>query len=354
MTRGASIAADPRDRGGPAQPLLIVEGLRKHFPVRGGLLNRRIGTVQAVDDVSFTVRKGETLGIVGESGCGKSTTARLLMRLVEPDAGEVIFDGDPVAASSGISVNEMRRQMQLVFQDSYSSLNPRMTIVESIAYAPRIHGMRRADAVARAEGLLAESGLDPRLFARRYPHELSGGQRQRVNIARALALGPRLVILDEAVSALDKSVAAQMLNLLVEFQRHLNLTYIFISHDLNVVEFVSDRVLVMYLGQVVETGPVTAIYKSARHPYTRALLASKPTLDPDRRTVEPPLTGDPPSPINPPSGCRFRTRCAFAAEICAKIPPPLAAPAEAAMADGERLVACHLPAAQAAGAVLGG
>jgi peptide/nickel transport system ATP-binding protein len=354
MTLGASAPADPRDRGGPAQPLLIVEGLRKHFPVRGGLLNRRIGTVHAVDDVSFTVRKGETLGIVGESGCGKSTTARLLMRLVEPDSGEVIFDGDPVGSPSGISINEMRRQMQLVFQDSYSSLNPRMTIVESIAYAPRIHGMRRAEAVARAEGLLAESGLDPRRFARRYPHELSGGQRQRVNIARALALDPRLVILDEAVSALDKSIEAQMLNLLAEFQRRFSLTYIFISHDLNVVEFVSDRVLVMYLGQVVETGPVADIYNSPRHPYTRALLASKPTLDPDRRTVEPPLAGDPPSPINPPSGCRFRTRCAFAAEICVSTPPPLAAPAESATADGEHLVACHLPVAQAAGAALNG
>ena len=354
MTPGASAPVDPRDRGGAAQPLLIVEGLRKHFPVRGGLLNRRIGTVHAVDDVSFTVRKGETLGIVGESGCGKSTTARLLMRLIEPDAGEVIFDGDPVGSPSGISINEMRRQMQLVFQDSYSSLNPRMTVVESIAYAPRIHGMRRADAVARAEGLLAESGLDPRRFARRYPHELSGGQRQRVNIARALALDPRLVILDEAVSALDKSIEAQMLNLLADFQRRFSLTYIFISHDLNVVEFVSDRVLVMYLGQVVETGPVAAIYQSPWHPYTRALLASKPTLNPDRRTAEPPLAGDPPSPINPPSGCRFRTRCAFAAEICASTPPPLAAPAGSATAHGEHLVACHLPVAQAAGARLNG
>jgi peptide/nickel transport system ATP-binding protein len=354
MTPRLSLPADPRDRGGPAQPLLIVEGLRKHFPVRGGLLNRRVGTVHAVDDVSFSVPKGGTLGIVGESGCGKSTTARLLMRLIEPDAGEVVFDGDPVGVQSGISVNEMRRQMQLVFQDSYSSLNPRMTIVESIAYAPRIHGMKRADAVARAEALLAQSGLDPRRFARRYPHELSGGQRQRVNIARALALNPRLVILDEAVSALDKSIEAQMLNLLAEFQQRLSLTYIFISHDLNVVEFVSDRVLVMYLGQIVETGPVAAIYERARHPYTRALLASKPTLDPDRRTAEPPLAGDPPSPIDPPSGCRFRTRCAFAVEICAELVPRLAPAAISAMEDAEHLVACHLPVAQAAGAALNG
>jgi peptide/nickel transport system ATP-binding protein len=343
MISAPTAMLDPRDRGGPAQPLLTVEGLRKHFPVRGGFLNRRIGPVHAVDDVSFAVRKGETLGIVGESGCGKSTTARLLMRLIEPDAGEIIFDGDPLGVQSGISVNEMRRQMQLVFQDSYSSLNPRMTIAETIAYAPRIHGMKRPAAIERAEALLAQSGLDPARFARRYPHELSGGQRQRVNIARALALNPRLVILDEAVSALDKSIEAQMLNLLAEFQRHFSLTYIFISHDLNVVEYVSDRILVMYLGHVVETGPVAAIYETPRHPYTRALLASKPTLDPDRRTTEPPLVGDPPSPIDPPSGCRFRTRCAFAQAICAEMAPPLLT-----CDDPEHLVACHIPEAQAA------
>ncbi len=196
---------DLRDRGGPAQPLLIVEDLRKHFPVRGGLLNRQVATVQAVDDVTFSVRKGETLGIVGESGCGKSTTARLLMRLIEPDAGSVVFDGDLVGDRGGISVIDMRRQMQMVFQDSYTSLNPRMTMSESIAYAPRMHGLGRRDAYDRAESLLTRVGLNPTQYSRRYPHELSGGQRQRVNIARALALEPRLVILDEAVAALDKS-----------------------------------------------------------------------------------------------------------------------------------------------------
>ncbi len=246
--------SDPRDRGGPAQPLLLVNNLRKHFPVRGGLLNRQVATVQAVDDISFSVRKGETLGIVGESGCGKSTTARLLMRLIEPDAGEVVFDGDPVADRHGITVNAMRRQMQMVFQDSYSSLNPRMTMAESIAYAPRMHGVPARESLSRAEDLLVQVGLNPRQYARRYPHELSGGQRQRVNIARALALEPRLVILDEAVSALDKSIEAQVLNLLSELKARFNLTYLFISHDLNVVEYVSDRVLVMYLGRVVETG----------------------------------------------------------------------------------------------------
>src|SRR3984885_2114858 len=342
--------SDPRDRGGPAQPLLLVEGLRKHFPVRGGLLNRQVATVQAVDDVSFAVRKGETLGIVGESGCGKSTTARLLMRLIEPDAGDVVFDGDPVSNRQGITVNAMRRQMQMVFQDSYSSLNPRMTMAESIAYAPRMHGLPGKAALERAEGLLAQVGINPRQYARRYPHELSGGQRQRVNIARALALEPRMVILDEAVSALDKSIEAQVLNLLAELKDKFNLTYLFISHDLNVVEYMSDRVMVMYLGRVVETGPVEDIYRHPRHPYTRALFASKPTLDPDRRTTEMPLTGDPPNPINPPSGCRFRTRCAFAQPRCADAVPPLAAPFEPGT-DPTHVVACIIPEAQAAMAV---
>jgi len=351
-----SPVADPRDRGGRAQPLLIVDALRKHFPVRGGWLNRQTATVQAVDDVSFSVRKGETLGIVGESGCGKSTTARLLMRLIEPDAGGMIFDGETVGDRTGITVNAMRRQVQMVFQDSYASLNPRMTIAESIAYAPRMHGISAKQAAARAETLLAQVGLNPRQYKRRYPHELSGGQRQRVNIARALALEPRLVILDEAVSALDKSVEAQVLNLLGALKEKFNLTYLFISHDLNVVEYVSDRVMVMYLGRVVEAGPVEAIYRRPRHPYTRALFASKPTLDPDRRTSEMPLTGDPPNPINPPSGCRFRTRCAFAQPICAETVPTLAAPLDDAVEDtgSPHLVACHRVEAQQAGRLLNG
>jgi len=337
---------DPRDRGGAAQPLLIVEHLTKHFPVRGGLLNRAIATVQAVDDVSFAVAKGEVLGIVGESGCGKSTTARLLMGLIEPDRGALVFDGEEVGA--GLSVTALRRQMQMVFQDSYASLNPRLPIVDSIAYAPRMHGVKPAEARERAETLLAQVGLNPAQFARRYPHELSGGQRQRVNVARALALEPRLVILDEAVSALDKSVEAQVLNLLRELKARFSLTYIFISHDLNVVEYIADRVLVMYLGKVVEIGPVERIYRSPRHPYTRALLASKPTLDPDRRATEQPLTGDPPNPINPPSGCRFRTRCAFAEAVCAERAPVLASADAAGQSAGGHFVACHVPAAQEA------
>ena len=339
-------AVDARDRGGPAQPLLMVEHLTKHFPVRGGLLNRQVATVQAVDDISFSVRKGETLGIVGESGCGKSTTARLLMRLLQPDAGSVVFDGDQVGDKRGIAISDMRRQMQMVFQDSYTSLNPRMTMADSIAYAPRMHGLPRKQAYERAESLLSRVGLNPRQYARRYPHELSGGQRQRVNIARALALQPRLVILDEAVAALDKSVEAQVLNLLADLKQSLNLTYVFISHDLNVVEYMSDRVMVMYLGRVVEAGPVEEIYRHPRHPYTRALFASKPTLDPDRRTTEMPLTGDPPNPINPPSGCRFRTRCQFAQPRCAETSPALTAPFDGS-ADPTHLVACHIAEAQA-------
>ncbi len=339
--------ADPRDRGGQAQPLLIADGLRKHFPLRGGLLNRRTATVHAVDDVSFFVRKGETLGIVGESGCGKSTTARLLMHLIKPDAGVLIFDGEEVAAQRGISVAAVRRQMQMVFQDSYSSLNPRMTTVESIAYAPRMHGTARREAIDQAERLLGQVGLNPAQHAGRYPHEMSGGQRQRVNIARALALRPRLVILDEAVSALDKSVEAQVLNLLGELKQRFDLTYVFISHDLNVVEYMSDRVMVMYLGQVVEMGPVESIYRHPRHLYTRALLASKPAMDPDDRTTEMPLTSDPPNPIDPPSGCRFRTRCAYAQAACAAATPPLVRAMAEASPPGH-LVACIVPEAQAA------
>ena len=332
-----SPAAEPRDRGGPAQPLLIVEGLRKHFPLKGLPFTRR-PVVQAVDGVSFAVKKGETLGIVGESGCGKSTTARLLMHLIEPDAGTIVFDGDPVGGLRGISVRDLRRQMQMVFQDSYSSLNPRAQIADIIAFGQIAHGRDATEARERAHDLLARVGLAPHLFARRYPHELSGGQRQRVNIARALAMDPRLVLLDEAVSALDKSVEAQVLNLLQDLKQDLNLTYIFISHDLNVVRYMSDRVVVMYLGRIVEIGEVEALYRQPRHPYTRALLSAVPTLDPRRRTEVPPLTGDPTNPINPPSGCRFRTRCPFAEGVCADRTPILAAIGEGV----DHAVACHM------------
>src|SRR5437899_5388005 len=307
-----SLALDPRDRGGLQQPLLIARDLRKHFPVKGSGGK----SVQAVDGVSFAVDKGETLGIVGESGCGKSTLARLLLHLVTPDAGELIFDGDAVGVPDGIAVGALRRQVQMVFQDSYSSLNPRMPIRDSVAFGPFIQGRKKPEARGIAREILAKVGLDPDLFGPRYPHELSGGQKQRVNIARALATGPRMVILDEPVSALDKSVEAQVLNLLRALKRQFNLTYVFISHDLNVVQYLSDRVLVMYLGRAVEIGPIEAIFERPLHPYTRALLASRPSMDPAQRIEEPPITGDPPNPIDPPSGCRFHTRCPFAEPVC--------------------------------------
>jgi peptide/nickel transport system ATP-binding protein len=313
---------DSRDRGGPAQPLLIVRDLRKHFPVKG----HRGRSVRAVDGVSFTVRKGETLGIVGESGCGKSTLARLLLHLLPPDAGELVFDGDPVGASGGIAVGALRRQVQMVFQDSASSLNPRMPVRDSVAFGPFVQGRGREEARAIARAMLENVGLDPELFGPRYPHELSGGQKQRVNIARALATDPRMVILDEPVSALDKSVEAQVLNLLRALKRQLNLTYVFISHDLGVIRYVSDWVLVMYLGRVVELGPAAAIFDRPLHPYTQALLASRPSMDPARRFDEPPITGDPPNPIDLPSGCRFHTRCPFAEPVCETLDPVLAAP----------------------------
>lgn len=322
------------DRGGPAQPLLSVRGLVKHFPLQGGLFGRARRKVRAVDGVDLAVMKGETLGVVGESGCGKSTTARLLMKLIEPTAGDVVFDGELVGRDIGLKT--FRRQVQMVFQDSWSSLNPRLTVEASIAFGPQVHGLPAREAIARARDLLARVGLEPSRFAERYPHELSGGQRQRVNIARALALEPRLVILDEAVSALDKSVEAQVLNLLMDLKAEFGLTYLFISHDLNVVRFVSDRVLVMYLGKVAEIGESEAVFTAPRHPYSAALLSSTPSMDPDRRTLVPPLAGDPPNPIDPPSGCRFHPRCARAEAVCATREP------DAVHLSPTHAVACHL------------
>ena len=327
------------DLVGQTRPLLAVENLTKHFAHKGGLLNRTKAVVQAVDGVSFDVQTGETLGIVGESGCGKSTMARLLMHLIPPDIGTIVFDGLVVgAAEGGLSHRDLHRQMQMVFQESYASLNPRLPVAMSIAFGPFVHGLAKPAALKRAMELLEAVGLDPLLFANRYPHELSGGQRQRINIARALALEPRIVILDEAVSALDKSVEAQVLNLLVDLKAQFDLTYVFISHDLNVVRYISDRVMVMYLGKVMEIGPVDHLYREPQHPYTQALLSAMPSMDPRRRTVKAPLTGEPPNPIRPPSGCRFRTRCPFAEAVCETASPVLLAP------PGEELraVACHM------------
>jgi peptide/nickel transport system ATP-binding protein len=303
------------------RPLIEARGLTKHFTSSQGFFRRGSATIRAVDGVSFAVERGQTLGVVGESGCGKSTAARLILHLIAPDDGEVRFDGALVG--SGLPVREFRRQAQMVFQDSHSSLNPRLTIEDTVAFGPIVHGKTGAEARRMARRLLSDVGLPPAQFASRYPHELSGGQRQRVNIARALVLDPRLVVFDEAVSALDKSVEAQVLALIRVLKERLGLTYVFISHDLNVVQFVSDRVMIMYLGKVVEIGPVAEIYRQARHPYTRALLASRPSMDPSKRTETAPLEGDPPNPIDPPSGCRFRTRCPLAMPICAQIEPPL-------------------------------
>jgi peptide/nickel transport system ATP-binding protein len=329
-----SAALDPRDRGGPSQPLLIARDLRKHFPVKGA----KGRVVQAVDGVSFIVRKGETLGVVGESGCGKSTLARLLLHLIVPDSGALIFDGDELGAPRGVTVSALRRQVQMVFQDSYSSLNPRMPVRDSVAFGPYVQGQGKQAARRVAQEVLSQVGLDPDLFGPRYPHELSGGQKQRVNIARALAMGPRMMVLDEPVSALDKSVEAQVLNLLTDLKQRLGLTYLFISHDLAVVRFIADRVLVMYLGRVVEIGQADALFANPLHPYTKALLASRPTMDPARRIEEPPITGDPPNPIDPPSGCRFHTRCPHAEAVCGVRDPALPS------AEGwdTHVAACHI------------
>ena len=338
---GSAILPPLDDRGGPRQPMLIAEGLKKHFPVNKGFLSGPSAFVKAVDGISFEVAKGETLGVVGESGCGKSTAARLLIRLIEPDAGTVVLDGDPVGGPRGITVRELRRQLQMVFQDSYASLNPRLTIEDTITFGLRANGISSAKAATQARRVLDLVGMSPAMFAQRYPHELSGGQRQRVNIARALALEPRVLILDESVSALDKSVEAQVLNLLQSLKTQLNLTYIFISHDLNVVQHMSDRVLVMYLGKVVEIGPVEELYDRPQHPYTVGLLSSRLSMSPRKRITRPPLTGDPPNPINPPSGCRFRTRCPIAETVCAEREPLLTRGREAALHE----VACHARAA---------
>ncbi len=317
--------------------ILTVRDLRKYFPVRGGLFHTVQAWVKAVDRVSFDVQRGETLGIVGESGCGKSTTARLILRLIEPDAGEVCFEGQPLLNVSPPDLRTYRRQMQMVFQDPYSSLNPRMNIEDAVAFNVLVHGASRREARVKAWDVLNKVGLRAEQFGRRYPHELSGGQRQRVNIARALVLDPKLVLLDEPVSSLDKSVQAQVLNLLQNLKSELGLTYVFISHDLHVIEYLSDRILVMYLGQIVEIGSAEQVSAEPLHPYTQALFASAPSVNPDERLERPPLTGDPPNPINPPSGCRFRTRCPHAMAMCASTTPPLL-PVGAA----GRQVACYL------------
>lgn len=335
MATNATSSTPPVSKDPAARPLMVVRDLVKHFPIKGGLFGRTVAHVSAVDGISFDLMAGETLGIVGESGCGKSTTARVVMHLLNPDSGSITLDGK-TAGTAELSLKRYRAQVQMVFQDSYASLNPRMTVEDSIAYGPTVHGLGHSDAVRRARRLLDRVGLDPARFAGRYPHELSGGQRQRVNIARALALEPKVLILDEAVSALDKSVEAQVLNLLLDLKEDIGLTYIFISHDLDVVRFIATRVMVMYLGRVAEIGPTEALYNGGRHPYTQALLGSMLSMDPDHRTETAPLAGDPPNPINPPTGCRFHTRCAFAEPVCSSKSPP------SRTLDATHAVACHM------------
>lgn len=303
---------------------LRVEGLKKYFPVRKGLFKRVVGQVRAVDDVSFSIRRGETLGIVGESGCGKSTLGRTMLHLMRPTSGSVFFDGKDVGAMLETDAKDVRRRLQIIFQDPYGSLNPRLTVKEIVGEGVRFHGLARGkkDLDAWVADALEKAGLLPE-HRWRYPHEFSGGQRQRIGIARAIAVQPEVVVCDEPVSALDVSIQSQVLNTLKELQERQNLTYLFITHDLSVVKFISDRVVIMYLGKVMEIAPTDEIFESPMHPYARALLSSIPMPDPERRNEQTLLEGDIPSPVNPPSGCRFHTRCPNAMDVCSREEPQL-------------------------------
>ena len=325
---------------GSGETIMEVRDLVKHFPIHAGFVRRQVGAVQAVDGISFDVIRGETLGLVGESGCGKSTTARLVLRLMDPTAGSIKFEGREIAQLKGAELKALRREMQMIFQDPYSSLNPRKTVGSIISDPFVIHGMHKETGARKraVQELMDTVGLNPEHY-NRYPHEFSGGQRQRIGVARALALKPKVIVADEPVSALDVSIQAQVLNLLRELQRELGLTLIFIAHDLSVVRHMCDRVAVMYLGRIVELATSDQLYSHPRMPYTGALMSAVPVADPrlaaaKKRQV---LSGDVPSPTNPPPGCRFHTRCWKAQEVCRQDDPPLEPK------DGGNLAACHFP-----------
>ena len=324
----------------PGETLIRVQNLKLHFPIRRGVLRRQVGAVRAVDDISFDIKKGETLGLVGESGCGKSTAGRTILRLLEPTAGEVYWDGRDLTEMKAEELRKLRRHMQMIFQDPYSSLNPRMTVGNIVAEPLQIQSMGNArERKERVQELLSLVGLNAN-FIKRYPHEFSGGQRQRIGIARALSTNPSFIVADEPISALDVSIQAQVVNLLDDLKADLGLTYLFIAHDLSMVRYISDRVAVMYLGRIVELGERDDVYDNPLHPYTQALLSAIPVPDPleearRRRII---LEGDVPNPANPPSGCRFHTRCHFATEICKKEDPVFR---NLGTVEVEHMVACH-------------